>query len=90
MNKISFFGTGHYYKNSLDQINKQYLFQIDYIENILNKKNAERFFYSLGIIISSAIGAVLISLSTIIVAINARLLSVNKGLKILQKKGVKL
>ncbi len=45
--------------------------------------------YSYGVIISPAFGAVLMSLSTVIVAINARLLSLNKGLKILQrKKGV--
>ncbi len=42
--------------------------------------------YEYNIIISPAIGAVLMSLSTIIVAFNARLLQMNKGLRLIQKK----
>lgn len=42
--------------------------------------------YTRGLNISPAIGAVLMALSTVIVAINARLLNLNKGLKILQRK----
>jgi Cu2+-exporting ATPase len=41
--------------------------------------------YSYGILISPAIGAVLMSLSTIIVAFNARLLKADKSLKLIKK-----
>jgi Cu2+-exporting ATPase len=42
--------------------------------------------YSYHIIISPAFGAVLMSISTIIVAFNAQLLQINKGIKFLQRK----
>lgn len=48
--------------------------------------------YKSGIVISPSFGAVLMTLSTIVVALNSQLLKVNKGLKFLRKtkKGVKL
>lgn len=48
--------------------------------------------YKYGIVISPAIGAVLMTLSTIVVAFNSQLLKLSKGLKFLEKnkKGVNL
>lgn len=53
--------------------------------NIIAIPLASGMFYSYGITISPAMGAIFMTLSTIIVAINARLLTLNKALKFLQK-----